>query len=372
MSKNTYTIPEWQGIDDPYAAAANAVDVDDPASDDAISAGQPGQTAKTPKARYEILTASQALQPQPPVEWVIDGLVSAGSVNVFFGEGGSKKTWALLDMAVCVASGKDWLDFKTKSGNVLVIDEESGRRRIMRRLGDVLRGHNADESTPVFCVSLAAFDFGKPNDIRELGLLITMSNSKLVIVDALADVMPGRDENAVKDVQPIFLALRKIAEDTQAAIISIHHANKGGGYRGSTAIKGALDLLVSVESKTGSDEIIFKTEKARDTTAGNFSASACFMSLDPKEFWLTASTASPIPQMFTTSQEYVLTYLLKNGKSKINDIVDKADTCSSEAARKAVYSLAHRLLTERADQGGRGTEAEYQLTQNGQNEAKKL
>ncbi len=119
MSKNTYTVPEWQGIDDPYAAASNAVDVDDPASDDAISAGQPGQTAKTPKARYEILTASQALQPQPPVEWVIDGLVSAGSVNVFFGEGGSKKTWALLDMAVCVASGKDWLDFKTRAATCL-------------------------------------------------------------------------------------------------------------------------------------------------------------------------------------------------------------------------------------------------------------
>jgi RecA-family ATPase len=83
-----------------------------------------------------------------------------------------------------------------------------------------------------------------------------------VIVDALADVMPGRDENAVKDTAPIFLTLRKIAEETQCAIIVIHHSNKTGGYRGSSAIKGAIDLLLSVEKKNEITHMISNRESA--------------------------------------------------------------------------------------------------------------
>jgi len=321
----------------------------------------PTPQSKPTKKRYEILSSFEALQPQPPIEWIVDGLISAGSVNMFFGEGGSKKTWALLDMAVCVARGDDWLNFKTKAGGVLVIDEESGRRRIMRRLGDVLRGHNADDSTPVSCVSLAAFDFGKPDDIGELYNLIIASQSQLIIVDALADVMPGRDENAVKDVQPIFLALRRIAEETQTAIIIIHHANKGGTYRGSTAIKGALDLLLSVESKTGTNEITFKTEKARDTTASSFGASAVFM---PDSFLLSAS-ATATGQTFSKGEKYVLRYLLENGASTIKDISSHADSCSEVTARNCTYALAGAGLAERTDGGGSGVKAVYNLTDKG-------
>jgi RecA-family ATPase len=77
---------------------------------------------KQTKNKIEILMASDALQPLPPVDWIVEGLISAGSVNIFYGEGGSKKTWALLDMGVCVATGAQWLDFKTIKNHVLIID----------------------------------------------------------------------------------------------------------------------------------------------------------------------------------------------------------------------------------------------------------
>lgn len=320
------------------------------------------------KSRYEILSAVDALQPQPPIEWIVDGLISAGSVNVFYGEGGSKKTWSLLDMGICVARGDDWLNFKTQAGSVLLIDEESGQRRIKRRMGDVLRGHNADSSTPVFCVSLAGFDLGNQQTFMELHNLIAITRARLVIIDALADVMLGRDENAVKDVQPVFLALRKFAEETQVAIVIIHHANKGGNYRGSTAIKGALDLLLSVESKTGSNEITFKTEKARDTTTSSFAASANFLT---DMFWLIPSTPS-MQQAFNKGHRYVLRYLLANGESTVKEISDKADSCSATAARNSVYELIERGLVKRVNAGSRGTVAIVNLTDKGKKDAGEL
>ena len=362
MSNTTYTIPQWQGLDeDPTITASNFVDVDgNPANVEDDTPTPAAQATTKVKGRIEILSAFDALQPQPPINWIVDGLISAGSVSMFFGEGGSKKTYALVDMAVCVSLGNNWLDFKTQKKHVLIIDEESGRRRIMGRLGDVLRGHNADQNAPVYCVSLAAFNLGLAADINMLHSLIKTSNSQLVIIDALADVMPGRDENAVKDTQPIFLALRRIAEDTQAAIIIIHHSNKGGGYRGSTAMKGAVDLLLEVTSKTGSDEITFKTEKARDTTATTFSAKAAFVQ---DMFWLSPlDSISQAPTTYKKGDKYVLRYLLAHGESGIKDISDNADTCAATTARNCVYALADAGLTIRTNGGGKGADATYNLT----------
>jgi len=332
-------------------------------------------TPKKVKTNVEILTANDALQPQPPVDWIVDGLISAGSVNIFYGEGGSKKTYTLLDMMVCVSNGDDWIGFKTKKSNTLIVDEESGKHRILRRMGDTLRGHNADGFTPIHAISLAGFDLGETSWILELTNQINVTNSKLIIIDALADVMPGRDENLVKDVQPIFLALRKIAEDLQVAIIIIHHANKSNGaYRGSTSIKGAIDLLIQVESEPKNDLITFKTIKARDTEPINFAARANFMTLDPKSFWLTSSTVPIKGKVYPKGQNYVLNYLFTNGVSTMDDIKINVDSaiCSERTAENAVGDLIILGLVERANAGGRGVKAEYQLTQKGQDETQNI
>jgi len=322
----------------------------------------------------QILTATDALQTQPPVDWIVDGLISAGSVNIFYGEGGSKKTYALLDMMVCVSNGDEWIGFKTTKCNTLIIDEESGKRRILRRLGDTLRGHNADECTPVHVISLAGFDLGSPGWVAELTAQIVVTGSRLIVIDALADVMPGRDENLVKDVQPVFLALRQIAELLQIAIIIIHHANKSkGDYRGSTSIKGAIDLLVQVESEPKSELITFKTIKSRDTEPLDFAAQAQFMAVQPGMFWLISSTKPAKKKNYNAGQSYVLRYLLKMGNSRMDDIEANADSCSSVTARKAIFTLVSMSLVERTNAGtGRGIVGEYQLTLDGQTEAQGL
>jgi len=314
------------------------------------------------KQRYKLLTAAHFFEPQAPIIWTVDGLISKGSVNVFFGEAGCGKTWALLDMAVCVADGAPWLGMDTTAGPVLIIDEESGQRRLSRRMGEVMRGHGANDKTPIMATSLAAFDMGNPNDIGELYNLIISTGARLVIIDALADIMPGRDENAVKDTAPIFLSLRKIAEETQTAIIVIHHSNKTGGYRGSSAIKGAIDLLLSVEKKNDSNNLTFKTEKARDTTAGAFAATMNFMG---DKFWMTAAEFEKTAQAYSKGERHVMRYLFANGESSVKDISDHAEACAATTARNSLYNLADKGITTRTNGGGKGADAIYTLTEAG-------
>ena len=327
----------------------------------------------TDAPRYVVRSAFHALQPQPPIEWIVQNLFSAGSVSLVVGEAGSKKTWSLIDLAVSVARGETWLHFPTTPAPVLIIDEESGSRRLARRLGQTLRGHEADEQTPLYYVSLAAFDFGKADDINHLHDLITQTGARFVVIDALADVMPGRDENAVQFVQPVFIALRRVAESTQAAIVIIHHSNKAGGYRGSTAIKGAVDLMLQVESQPDSPNVDFRTEKARDTEPLTFAAVAHF---EPERFYMTESAGGPSIKL-RGANEFVIRYLSTNDNATADDIMAHADTCSPDAARKAVYALisekvGYVMRTDDGGNGGRGLKAAYSLTESGRKYAEKF
>ncbi|MEI7469520.1 MAG: AAA family ATPase, partial [Chloroflexota bacterium] len=66
-----------------------------------------------------LFSVSDALKPQPPIDWAIDKLVEFGGVMGIFGKPGSKKNYAMMSLAMCLATGKKWLDFEVKQCPVL-------------------------------------------------------------------------------------------------------------------------------------------------------------------------------------------------------------------------------------------------------------
>ncbi|GAH33360.1 unnamed protein product, partial [marine sediment metagenome] len=265
-------------------------------------------------------------------------------------------------LSVSVAMEREWLDFPTTQAKVLYIDEESGETWFSRRLQQTIKGAFGDEDTPVEFVCNAGLMLDDKNDIAELESLITRSGAGLVIFDALTDIMSG-DENSKKDVQPILSRLKKIADKTQCAIVVIHHSVKHGGYRGSSAIKGAADLLVKIESKEDSEWINFKTEKVRHIEFAKFTGMATWTE---DQFYLTRTEGTEaIIKPLSRSKKYVIGYLKDNGASKLPEIVGAADMCSESAARQAVYALVESEHIHRVnpDERGRGAVAVYDLTQ---------
>jgi len=328
---------------------------------DAISAElNSGLMPDLERGRIVIRDAAYYLSERPPIEYIVERLIAESSVNVWFGQWGAKKTWAAIDLAVCVASGKQWLGMATEPCNVLIIDEESGDTRLANRIRDTMRGELgqlANESVPIKSVSLAQFNLLKrPDDADLLARLVLELDAKLIIIDALADVMLGGDENAVKDTQPVFANLRFIAELTGAAFIVIHHANKGGGYRGSSAIAGAIDTLLSVESKQDNSLITFKTEKMRDGEPLNF---ACEANWTDEGFYLTQSEITE-RAFLSKSQQYVLDFFTEKGDAKFADLLNfTGDLYAENTLRKAVQYLINEKLLERKDDGGQRVEAIY-------------
>ena len=326
------------------------------------------------EGRFKLYTAADALAPQPPIDWIIENIFQAGSLSLAVGEPGSKKTYSLLDSGVCVARGDPWLGHPTLARSVLLVDEESGRRRISRRLGKVLRGHNADKDTLIHYETLAGFDLGNLEDLDILEKLIKYTMAGFVIIDALADVMLGRDENSVKDVQPIFHALRTMAENTQAAIVLIHHANRAGSYRGSSAINGAIDLMLEIESKADSCDVNFKSTKARDVEAFNFSGFAHF---SEDKFYMTESEKSSVITL-SRAQDLVIQYLAKAPGATLEEVGLLA--ANGSIAERTMINACRNLAGDRMgytkqtgnDNGGRGKKAVWSLTEKGQNYAQTI
>lgn len=303
---------------------------------------------------YALRSDKDAVQPQPPIDYIITDLVTNSSLNVFYGEAGSKKTYSALSMAVAVANGKDWLSFTTKKSPVLFIDEESGEKRFGRRLNETMRGANCEASNQLFYISLAGFKLDKKEDIKDIESQINQTGAKLVIFDALADIMDG-DENSKKDVQPVMTALRKIADNTDSSIVLIHHSNKSGGYRGSSVIKASADLMVQITSEIDDSVITFKTEKNRDGNYTSWSAEALW---DEDAFYLEPTS---ITKNNSEREEYVISYLSEHGESLMNDIIKNPINCTSSGAKKAVYSLKKigKITRTNPQDGNRG--AKYKI-----------
>lgn len=342
-----------------------------PPAEEIITPPTPTPQDKPAAERFRIHTAAEALEPLEPIKWRVKDLIEAGSVVAFIGDAGSGKTYMLLDMAVAIANGEPyWGDFEINNHcPVLIIDEESGDRRMKRRLSYVMKAHNAGPDLPLYYVSLARFDIRNPEDINTLQMLIEQTKAGLVIIDAFMDVIPGADENSSKDMQPGLLALGLLAKTTDASVLPIHHTNKAGGYRGSTAIKGSVDGMYIIEKAADSSVVEVKTEKARDTKGARFTMIAHFHSNpitgELEKVYFSPADPKEKKPTFSKSEKYVIRYLEEHKEAEITAIKEAADTCSDEAARQAVYSLTDKGYTYRTNEGSAGKKATYSLTEKG-------
>jgi len=315
-----------------------------------------------------VYTFDEMIAPQPPLEWVVDGLLLPASVAIFAGHPGSKKTWSLLHLSCCVAAGVDWLGHKTKQTPVLIVDEESGKRRLFDRTGKIARGLGLGSPLPIYSTVMAGFDLRDDEYIEKLKPIIMKNNIGLVIIDALADIAPGADENLVKDMLPLMKKLRQLAEELGVVIVLIHHNTKSGNsaYRGSSAIAGGVALLLSVQSEEGESLVKFEIVKSWDAEPGKFYAEAKWDALDDS-FKLVATTQD-ISGPLTKAETIVLTYVGDNGTATVSDIKANVTGCTPSTARHALYQLMTTGLVEKRNLsgGGRSVRAAYGLSPKGQ------
>jgi hypothetical protein len=321
---------------------------------DPINSKSGGKNTRFPNIR----NAAFALAGRPPIEHVVKNVIERGSNNLWFGKYGSKKTWVVTYLAVCVAAKKSYLGMEVNGGPVLYVDEENGEDRISNRFAMCIRGALVTADIPLYYISLAQVNFlKKPNDAVLLAALIKELGAVLVVFDSLSDIMAGGDENAVKDTQPVFMALRKIAESTKAAVITLHHTGKNDDYRGSSAIPGALDDMIRITSEVSSPYIQFRSEKKRNGLPIEFAACATWTD---EQFYLSEADMPANKEHLSKSQRFIMDQFESCDQVTIDMAIDTSgDLYSESAIRKAFQDVAAKGLITRIDGGGRGAKAVF-------------
>jgi hypothetical protein len=178
-------------------------------------------------------------QGPPPVPWLVAPLLARGHLTMLVGAPGVGKSLLALAIAGAVAHEAPSIGgMPVVGGEVVLIDAENGERTLHERAH--LVGLPPDR---VRAGIASTFDLRDAAAVDGLRRGFGEQPPALLVLDSLASLAPGLRENDAHDVAPVLDRLRRLAQDTDTAVLLLHHTRKGGdSYRGGTGIPAAVDV----------------------------------------------------------------------------------------------------------------------------------
>lgn len=207
---------------------------------------------------------SELIKQPRKIDWLIKGRMDCESLNLIFGEPGSMKSFAAIDMGLCIASGMDYHGYPVKkTGSVFYIVGE-GQNGIARRLKAWMQ-HNSKIGVEIpFFVSDRAAQFLDLESVTDLikkvdKLKEIHDDPVLVIIDTLNRNFGNGDENSTKDMSgfisyvDIHIRLRY-----KCAVLIVHHTplNDTGRARGASSLHGATDWEYSLKVEKNGTRVL--------------------------------------------------------------------------------------------------------------------
>jgi hypothetical protein len=199
--------------------------------------------------------------PIAPPDYLIDMVLPKNGLASIVAKEASYKSFVAIGMAAAVHTGTPWAGHDAEQAPVLYLAAE-GQSGIRRRLRAWELVHGASLATMLLLPEPVRFL--DPADVDalydEIAALPAMP--ALIVVDTLARNFGGGNENGADDMGRFIAACDRLRSLTSACILIIHHENKLGGYRGSTAFAGAMDTMI--EAKREGTAVTLACKKQKD------------------------------------------------------------------------------------------------------------
>jgi hypothetical protein len=126
------------------------------------------------------------------------------------------------------------------------------------------------------------------DDYKALGKqIVADGDADVIVIDTLAQVSPGGDENSAEDMGRVLAHCRRLNEATGALVVLIHHAGKdlSRGARGWSGLKAAADFELEVaRDETGVRTLrVSKLKDGRDGAVYPFQLLVVPLGMDEDE-----------------------------------------------------------------------------------------
>jgi hypothetical protein len=227
------------------------------------------------ESQAETMTVAELFDKDFKRTYLIPDLLPNPSVVLIYGAGGDGKSMAAWTLAKHVATGNPFVirgqHVPVEQGPVLLLNGDQPLGQMQEQLQEVEMPADAPVTLRTDWTLQSYARFTK---------LMHRVKPQLVVIDSLIGCSGGRafDENKSDFATPLYWLTRNNGVLFPAAtILIIHHANKTGGFRGTSAIRDAVDETWSLRRptdkemelpKVGNNTRIITVEKSRSGRSG--------------------------------------------------------------------------------------------------------
>ena len=214
---------------------------------------------------FKLVSANELMTREISHDWQVKGLFEHGNIGQIFGATGSGKSFVVLDMGYCIASGINYHGRKTKQGNVVYICGE-GFSGLSRRLHALQNKYEQDITNKFFISEQpAAFmDISVTSAVCEA--VKAVGDVSLVVVDTYHRNMGGGNENSADDFGAVLRNIDTFLKPLGVTVLIIHHSGHEatGRSRGSSSIRAAMDF--EYQTTLSSQGLTLSNTKMKDAT----------------------------------------------------------------------------------------------------------
>jgi hypothetical protein len=218
-----------------------------------IEAAAVAVVAEKAKAdRFAVESAAEFIV-RRKASWLIKGVLPRANFGVFYGASGSGKSFFVFDMAAAVSRGLPWRGHRTAKARVLWIAAE-GQEDMRKRVLGYCMHHGLDPAELEMQFISNAPNLMELVDVKALVKQILAAAAvggggfDLIVIDTLAQVMPGGNENSGEDMGKVMGHCKEITRLTGAMVAPVHHSGKdeSRGARGWSGLRAACDFEFEV------------------------------------------------------------------------------------------------------------------------------
>lgn len=290
---------------------------------------------------------------QPPVEYefVVANLLLNGGFSLLASQPKVGKTTFLRDLAVCVASGSEFLGMATRKGPVLILALEELVEQMRKEFKKM---PNVDGLEILIHAAPAPSE-----PVEKLTEQIELYKPVLVIVDTMHKFARFKDGNSYAEVNAALDPLLNIARLYECHVMCSHHLGKdntrdnGNQILGSTAIHAAFDCIVFL--KTENDlrmmEVQYRYQPSSPFVPG-------YLSYDP--FTASLSFTAKEVQRTETVENSIIEMLSVSGEKTIEEIKEELKV-KAKVLSMALNGLYSKGRLVRQGDGKKGSPFLYSL-----------
>lgn len=173
----------------------------------------------------------------PPLkDELIPGVLRVGHKLLVAGPSKAGKSFLLINLAISIADGRDWIGMKCRQGKVVYINLELDGASCFRRVRDIYEKRGLD---PDAIRNLTIWNLrGKAVPMNKLAPIIIHrfkgKGYSAIIIDPIYKVITG-DENNATEMSQFCSYFDQIATELEASVIYCHHHSKGASGKYANA-----------------------------------------------------------------------------------------------------------------------------------------